>query len=296
MIKKFRKESTIPEKPFKKNKDKYKNDELWLPEREEDKYNLESDAAEWTSPDEDYDTGDLERIVGHITKAVAGNIQHQLKAKFEGRGNEKAIWQNASVLCQWPGKEAREKLQRYLLEYPGAGLQSHHDQLSKNLWTIKGIHAWELLREDHTDENFMKSLILTVTFKEHARERPEYNMSAEALLKVIFRESMRRVLMYICKMCNKYPALRGRAPTAKARTRASHPMLDPAKFSEGNILGPLGGRRFNGFWSEDMLRNLLWEGQRLQDYNDCFLWSFRCLTGCPVIRLREVMVALIAGL
>ena len=139
MIKKIKEKSTGLEKPFKKNRDKYKNDELWLPEGEEDKYNLESDAAEWTSPDEDYDTGDLERIVGHITKAVAGNIQHQLKAKFEGRGNEKAIWQNASVLCQWPGKEAREKLQRYLLEYPGAGLQSHHDQLSKNLWTIKGI-------------------------------------------------------------------------------------------------------------------------------------------------------------
>ena len=65
MIKKFREEETIIEKPYPKNKDKYKDDPLYFPDREEDKYHLESDAAEWTSPDEDYDTGDLERIVKH---------------------------------------------------------------------------------------------------------------------------------------------------------------------------------------------------------------------------------------
>lgn len=78
MIKKIRQESTIPEKPFPKNKDKNKNDPLWLPDGEEDKYHLDDDAAEWTSPDEDYDTGDLERIVGHRTRVVEGKIQHQL--------------------------------------------------------------------------------------------------------------------------------------------------------------------------------------------------------------------------
>lgn len=296
MIKKIRQESTIPEKPFPKNKDKYKNDPLWLPDGEEDKYHLDSDAAEWTSPDEDYDTGDLERIVGHRTRVVEGKIQHQLQAKFAGKGNENPIWQNASVLCHWPGKEAKEKLQRYLQAHVGAGLPSHLAQLNKTLLTLKKIHAWELSGDDQTDENFMDNLILTVTFQEHPKPRQQHDIPAARLLEMVFRESMRKVLAFICKMSNRYPEFKGKAPTAKARTRSSHPMLDPASFSEGNIEGPLGGHIFNGVWNEDMMKNILWEGQKEQGYNDCFIWAFRCLLGCPVIRFRQVMVALVAGL
>ena len=181
------------------------------------------------------------------------------------------------------------------MDHDGAGLQSHLDQLNMTLWTLEKIHAWELVGEDQTDENFMDNLMLTVTFTEHPEERPRYEMSADALLKMIFRESMRKVLKFIAKISNRYPELKGRAPTAKARTRSSHPMLDPAKFSEGNIEGPLGGHIFDGYWNEDMMKDLLWEGQRPQDYNDCFIWSFRCLLGCKAIRMREVMVALVAG-